>query len=71
MFVLLNPAVLKLFPFDTKENVLTHCTGAPSTHYTGYLNNTHSWPELVAAGGQEEKGRKKAVERKTGSKEGT
>lgn len=37
----------------------------------GYTNNTRSQPELAAAGGQEDRGRKKAVERKTGSKEGT
>lgn len=36
----------------------------------GYTNNTHPWPELAAAGGEEERGRKKAVRRKTGSKEG-
>lgn len=36
----------------------------------GCTNNTHSWPDLAAAGGQEESRRKKVVRRNTGSKEG-
>lgn len=71
-----HPAVLGLAPSDTKGNVFNDHLQPPSTHYTasctwgGCTNNMNSWPELAAAGGQEERGREKAVERKRGSKEG-